>query len=69
MDVTLSCGLCGFEVAAEKADSAEAEHLAQLYAAVHTEHTDKQIKEFVWANGRCPEAYTDDDHEDGEPAQ
>lgn len=61
MDVQLSCGLCGFEVSADNADSADAEHLTHLYTAVHTKHTEKQISEFVWANGRTdvPGPYED----------
>lgn len=51
MDVRLSCGLCGFEVSADSADTADAEHLTHLYTAVHTAHTDKQVSEFMWANG------------------
>lgn len=51
MDIQLSCGLCGFEVSADSADTADAEHLANLYAAMHAKHTTAQVSEFMWANG------------------
>ncbi len=54
MDLTISCGICAFEVSADEVDGPGAEHLAQLFTAAHTEHTPAERNSFVWANGAFP---------------
>lgn len=54
MDVNLSCALCGFELSAEETDGPGAEHLTQLWGALHTPHTPKDVNSYIWANGSYP---------------
>lgn len=69
MDVSLSCELCGFTLeAGETTPGPEAEHLAQLFTAIHPLHSQDQVNSYIWANGRHPAAgkQTDGGWEDGE---
>jgi hypothetical protein len=54
MDVDISCAICGFEVSGTEIDGPGAEHLMNLYAARHPEHTERQVNSYIWANGNHP---------------
>lgn len=54
MDVNIECGICGFSVSADETDGPGAEHLTQLFTAVHEKHTPREVNSFIWANGSYP---------------
>jgi len=54
MNLSISCDMCGFSVTADDVDGPAAEHLSQLFTAVHTEHTLAERNCYVWANGEFP---------------